>query len=107
MENGKFFIIGNSDSNCIGSHFIWIESTCWNLCTLNGSWSNFWKNGWNSRQGFISVRFISFPDLSKLIDLGRRAHPDWSMFSACDPNKPCITPGTYAFLGAAAGLAYV
>lgn len=36
-----------------------------------------------------------------------RAHPDWSMFSACDPTKPCITPGTYAFLGAAAGLACV
>ncbi|KAM0755906.1 hypothetical protein T439DRAFT_320603 [Meredithblackwellia eburnea MCA 4105] len=34
-----------------------------------------------------------------------RAHPTWSMFAACDPEKPCITPGTYAFLGAAAGLA--
>ncbi|GAA6028948.1 hypothetical protein JCM8097_001520 [Rhodosporidiobolus ruineniae] len=34
-----------------------------------------------------------------------RAHPTWSMFAACDPDKPCITPGTYAFLGAAAGLA--
>lgn len=29
------------------------------------------------------------------------------MFAACDPEKPCITPGTYAFLGAAAGLACV
>ncbi|KAK4050841.1 glycerol ethanol, ferric requiring protein [Microbotryomycetes sp. JL201] len=34
-----------------------------------------------------------------------RAHPTWSMFATCDPEKPCITPGTYAFLGAAAGLA--
>ncbi|GAA6011276.1 hypothetical protein JCM11491_006781 [Sporobolomyces phaffii] len=34
-----------------------------------------------------------------------RAHPTWSMFASCDPEKPCITPGTYAFLGAAAGLA--
>ncbi|GAA5938809.1 chloride channel protein [Sporobolomyces koalae] len=34
-----------------------------------------------------------------------RAHPTWSMFAGCDPEKPCITPGTYAFLGAAAGLA--
>jgi len=33
------------------------------------------------------------------------AHPTWSMFAGCDPEKPCITPGTYAFLGAAAGLA--
>ncbi|SCV71414.1 BQ2448_3002 [Microbotryum intermedium] len=36
-----------------------------------------------------------------------RAHPTWPMFASCDPSKPCITPGTYAFLGAAAGLAYV
>ncbi|SGY60701.1 BQ5605_C007g04470 [Microbotryum silenes-dioicae] len=34
-----------------------------------------------------------------------RAHPTWAMFASCDPSKPCITPGTYAFLGAAAGLA--
>ncbi|KAG6920141.1 hypothetical protein DXG01_004907 [Tephrocybe rancida] len=26
------------------------------------------------------------------------------MFAVCDPNAPCITPGTYAFLGAAAAL---
>lgn len=26
------------------------------------------------------------------------------MFAACDPEKPCITPGTYALLGAAAAL---
>lgn len=37
--------------------------------------------------------------------LSPSAHPTWSMFAACDPEKPCITPGTYAFLGAAAGLA--
>ncbi|SNX85976.1 probable voltage-gated chloride channel (clc-a) [Melanopsichium pennsylvanicum] len=33
--------------------------------------------------------------------------PHWSMFSACQPDVPCITPGTYAFLGAAAALAGV
>ena len=32
------------------------------------------------------------------------AYPDSSFFSACDPDVPCITPGTYAFLGAAAAL---
>lgn len=30
--------------------------------------------------------------------------PNSSFFSACDPDGPCITPGTYAFLGAAAAL---
>ncbi|CAD6891444.1 unnamed protein product [Tilletia controversa] len=35
------------------------------------------------------------------------AYPGWSLFSACHPDVPCITPGTYAFLGAAAALAGV
>ncbi|EGG08787.1 uncharacterized protein MELLADRAFT_34739, partial [Melampsora larici-populina 98AG31] len=30
--------------------------------------------------------------------------PHWAIFAACDPEKPCITPGTYALLGAAAAL---
>ncbi|CAO1627805.1 unnamed protein product [Parajaminaea phylloscopi] len=33
------------------------------------------------------------------------AAPNAAIFSACQPDVPCITPGTYAFLGAAAGLA--
>ncbi|KAF8435573.1 chloride channel [Terfezia claveryi] len=32
------------------------------------------------------------------------AHPDSRFFAACSPDVPCITPGTYAFLGAAAAL---
>ncbi|KAI1645895.1 chloride channel protein [Daldinia loculata] len=32
------------------------------------------------------------------------AHPDSAFFAACQPDEPCITPGTYAFLGAAAAL---
>ncbi|PWN48744.1 hypothetical protein IE53DRAFT_333168, partial [Violaceomyces palustris] len=35
------------------------------------------------------------------------AYPNSSLFSACQPDVPCITPGTYAFLGAAAALAGV
>ncbi|KAF2261354.1 chloride channel protein 3 [Lojkania enalia] len=30
--------------------------------------------------------------------------PDSKFFAACEPDVPCITPGTYAFLGAAAAL---
>jgi H+/Cl- antiporter ClcA len=30
--------------------------------------------------------------------------PDSSFFAACEPDVPCITPGTYAFLGAGAAL---
>ncbi|KAJ9101050.1 hypothetical protein QFC21_003268 [Naganishia friedmannii] len=32
------------------------------------------------------------------------AHPTSSWFAVCAPDQPCITPGTYAFLGAAAAL---
>lgn len=35
------------------------------------------------------------------------AYPSAAFFSACAPDAPCITPGTYAFLGAAAALGYV
>lgn len=32
------------------------------------------------------------------------AYPDAVFFSSCQPDVPCITPGTYAFLGAGAAL---
>jgi len=31
-------------------------------------------------------------------------YPDSRFFSGCEPDVPCITPGTYAFLGAGAAL---
>ena len=34
----------------------------------------------------------------------QEANPDSAFFSACKPDEVCITPGTYAFLGAAAAL---
>ncbi|KAK9456004.1 chloride channel [Dipodascopsis uninucleata] len=34
----------------------------------------------------------------------QEAHPDSAFFASCGANKPCIVPGTYAFLGAAAAL---
>lgn len=32
------------------------------------------------------------------------AFPDSQFFASCEPDVPCITPGTYAFLGAGAAL---
>merc|ERR1712000_160440 len=34
----------------------------------------------------------------------QEANPGSGFFAACKPDEPCITPGTYAFLGAAAAL---
>lgn len=35
------------------------------------------------------------------------AYPTWRLFAVCQNDEPCVTPGTYAVLGAAAGLAGV
>ncbi len=35
------------------------------------------------------------------------AYPGSTFFSSCEPDVPCITPGTYAFLGAGAALSGV
>jgi chloride channel 3/4/5 len=39
-----------------------------------------------------------------LVQALHEAYPGSVFFSACQPDVPCITPGTYAFLGAAAAL---
>ncbi|THZ85995.1 CLC voltage-gated chloride channel [Aureobasidium pullulans] len=39
-----------------------------------------------------------------LVQAMQQAFPNAAFFSACQPDMPCITPGTYAFLGAAAAL---
>lgn len=39
-----------------------------------------------------------------LVQALHEAYPGSVFFSACKPDEPCITPGTYAFLGAAAAL---
>ncbi|KDN52290.1 hypothetical protein K437DRAFT_254489 [Tilletiaria anomala UBC 951] len=42
-----------------------------------------------------------------LVKALHQAIPNAAFFAACEPDVPCITPGTYAFLGAAAALAGV
>ena len=39
-----------------------------------------------------------------LVQALHEAFPDSVFFAACEPDVPCITPGTYAFLGAGAAL---
>ena len=39
-----------------------------------------------------------------LVEAIHDAHPTSPFFAACEPDVPCITPGTYAFLGAGAAL---
>lgn len=39
-----------------------------------------------------------------LVQALHEAMPDSKFFASCEPDVPCITPGTYAFLGAGAAL---
>ncbi|KAJ2357861.1 glycerol ethanol, ferric requiring protein [Coemansia erecta] len=39
-----------------------------------------------------------------LAQMLQHARPEWHIFAHCAPDTPCITPATYAFLGAAAAM---
>ncbi|KAI5950480.1 GEF1 [Candida theae] len=39
-----------------------------------------------------------------IVDYAYKKHPQLAVFSACNDGDKCVIPGTYAFLGAAAGL---
>ena len=39
-----------------------------------------------------------------IVEIWRTNHPTSLLFQACEPDIPCITPGTYAIIGAAAAL---
>jgi chloride channel 3/4/5 len=40
-----------------------------------------------------------------ILEVWQTGHPGWIVFSNCEPDIPCITPGTYAIVGAASALA--
>lgn len=42
-----------------------------------------------------------------IVEIWQSNHPNWIVFATCQPDVPCITPGTYAIVGAAAALAGV
>lgn len=42
-----------------------------------------------------------------LMEIWADAHPGFILFQSCEPDIPCVTPGTYAIIGAAAALAGV
>ncbi|KAI1921629.1 chloride channel [Ophidiomyces ophidiicola] len=39
-----------------------------------------------------------------VFDVWQKAHPTFVLFANCEPDVPCITPGTYAIIGAASAL---
>lgn len=56
----------------------------------------------------MAIGALSGRALGILMELFQRAAPQFPLFAAqCEPDIPCITPGTYAIIGAAAFLAGV
>ena len=42
--------------------------------------------------------------LGLFIEVWQRNHPNFILFANCEPDVPCVTPGTYAIIGAASAL---
>jgi len=40
-----------------------------------------------------------------IVEVWQRQHPNFIAFASCEPDIPCVTPGTYAVIGAASALA--
>lgn len=97
-----------------------------NLCQMAVQWpmANSLLLATFIRMGFVVISYgakvpagIFVPSMAVGATFGRmvgimvkamyRAYPHSGVFAVCDPNVPCITPGTYAFLGAAAALSGV
>ncbi|KAG1767420.1 chloride channel [Suillus occidentalis] len=97
-----------------------------NLCQMAVQWpmANSLILATFIRMGFVVISYgakvpagIFVPSMAVGATFGRmvgimvkamyRAYPHSGIFAVCDPNVPCITPGTYAFLGAAAALSGV
>ncbi|KAI2463003.1 chloride channel [Annulohypoxylon bovei var. microspora] len=55
----------------------------------------------------MAIGALSGRAVGIIMEIWQRNHPDFFAFSTCDPGRPCVTPGVYAMIGAAAALAGV
>ncbi|KAI5928499.1 chloride channel [Camillea tinctor] len=55
----------------------------------------------------MAIGALSGRAVGILMEIWQRNQPDFFAFAACEPNVPCVTPGVYAMIGAAAALAGV
>ena len=79
-----------------------MQSSCRHFRSFYGHWGNLWKDGRHYGQSIKPVSLTCFLDTGLIGII--RAFPQRGIFKFCAPDLPCITPGTYAFLGAAAAL---
>ena len=105
MDYGEFTVPGGRDTYCARDNFVWCESSCWYFRPIHGNRGILRSTGWNHREGGLQVTPTIFLDISCPYRYQpHRDHEHSGMFAVCQPDVPCITPGTYAFLGAAAAL---
>jgi hypothetical protein len=110
VANGQFPVPSDSSENCPCNPILWMQGPSWHFRPIDGHWRDVWSNDWHHRQSNVYVRILGLivACLETYIDtLVSRTYPTSSFFSSCRPDVPCITPGTYALLGAAAALRYV
>jgi hypothetical protein len=103
VADGQLAPIGKRAPDLSRCHLVRLQGPGGHFCAFHGCWRDVRKDGRHLGQGGVSVRLLLQTTL--LLNGRIRAYPHAALFAACDPEKPCITPGTYAFLGAAAALA--
>ncbi|KAH9900651.1 chloride channel [Xylariomycetidae sp. FL2044] len=55
----------------------------------------------------MAIGALSGRAVGIIMEIWQHNHPGFFAFSTCDPDVPCVTPGVYAIIGAAATLAGV
>ncbi|KAI0476844.1 chloride channel [Xylaria cf. heliscus] len=55
----------------------------------------------------MAIGALSGRAVGIIMEIWQHNHPTFFAFSTCDPDVPCVTPGVYAIIGAAATLAGV
>jgi hypothetical protein len=110
VADGQFLTLGHHHPHILDRPLIRVQSPSWYFRSIYGRRGCFRSDGGNHSQSNVSVsescdlgEYRSEPDTC----IRNRANPTASYFASCAPDQPCITPGTYAFLGAAAALGYV
>jgi hypothetical protein len=107
MADGKLPLACDLPPNVTRHCIVRVQGSCWHFRALHGCRSNVWAHGRYTGESPLSVsRAILWKAPIHLFEVDR-AYPTSGMFAVCRPDVPCITPGTYAFLGAAAALRYV
>ncbi|KAI1324888.1 chloride channel [Xylariaceae sp. FL0255] len=55
----------------------------------------------------MAIGSLSGRAIGIIVEIWQHNHPTFFAFGTCDPDTPCVTPGVYAIIGAAATLAGV